>query len=197
MRAAGFTTSVCTDGVRVGAIASASNFDLLIVDVDSPRLGGIALLRRLLERDERLPVLVLAGPLRVPGVVAEIDPAADDYIVKPYAFDELVERVRRRIRPAPTATAVLEAGDLRLDLHNARLTLNSAEVTLTGKELRLLETFMRRRGEVLDRKELLSHVWGFDSSVASNVVDVYVGYLRGKLGRDRFETVRGSGYRMP
>jgi DNA-binding response OmpR family regulator len=200
LRAAGYTTTVCDDGIRAAALARSEDFELLILDVGLPGQDGFAVLRALRARGERLPVLVLTARDEVTDMVAGLDSGADDYVTKPFVFDELLARVRARLRQTGGAQAtqmVLEAGGITLDLRTRRASSDGGgEAELTAKEFSLLETFLRHPGQVLSREQLLSHVWGYDFDPGSNVVDVYVGYLRRKLGAQRFETVRGMGYRL-
>jgi DNA-binding response OmpR family regulator len=195
LRAAGYTTTVCGNGRVAASIARDDNFDLLILDLGLPDQDGFDVLRELRERGERLPVLVLTARREVKDTVAALEGGADDYLTKPFAFDELVARVRARVR-GHEAT-LLSTADLRLDLRSRTAFLAEREVPLTAREFTLVETFLRHRGEALSRDELLSRVWGHNVGLASNVVDVYVSILRRKLGAERFETIRGFGYRMP
>ncbi len=199
LRAAGYATTVCDDGIRAAALARDDEFDLLILDIGLPGQDGFAVLRALQARGERLPVLVLTARDEVEDMVTGLDLGADDYVTKPFVFDELLARVRARLRQAGAETTpsfVLEAGGITLDVRTRRAATDGADVELTAKEFALLETFLRHPGQVLSREQLLSHVWGYDFDPGSNVVDVYVGYLRRKLGSQRFETVRGMGYRL-
>jgi DNA-binding response OmpR family regulator len=198
LRAAGYSTTVCDDGVRCAAIARDAEFDLLILDVGLPGQDGFAVLRAIRARGERLPVLILTARDEVDDTVTGLDSGADDYVTKPFVFEELLARVRARLRAPDAADSGLElrGGGVTLDVRTRRAEVDGDEVELTAKEFRLLETFLRHPGQVLSREQLLSHVWGYDFDPGSNVVDVYVGYLRRKLGSDRFETVRGMGYRL-
>ncbi|MBE2316995.1 response regulator transcription factor [Solirubrobacter sp. CPCC 204708] len=200
LKAAGYTTTVCEDGVRAADLARASDFDLLILDIGLPGQDGFAVLRALQARRERLPVLVLTARDEVEDMVTGLDLGADDYVTKPFVFDELLARVRARLRQAgggeSSPSMVLAAGGITLDVRTRRASADEEEAELTAKEFSLLETFLRHPGQVLSREQLLSHVWGYDFDPGSNVVDVYVGYLRRKLGSERFETVRGMGYRL-
>lgn len=199
LRAAGYTTTVCEDGVRAADLARAAEFDLMILDIGLPGQDGFAVLRALQARQERLPVLVLTARDEVEDMVTGLDLGADDYVTKPFVFDELLARVRARLRQAGaevTPSFVLAAGGITLDVRTRRAEADDNEAELTAKEFSLLETFLRHPGQVLSREQLLSHVWGYDFDPGSNVVDVYVGYLRRKLGSERFETVRGMGYRL-
>jgi two-component system copper resistance phosphate regulon response regulator CusR len=198
LRAAGYTTTVCRDGISAAASARDGDFDLLILDLGLPGQDGLDVLRAVRARSVRMPVLVLTARRRVEDTVAALEGGADDYLTKPFAFDELLARLRARFRageaeiPAP----LLEGADLQLDLHSRRATVDGKEVDLTDREFRLLETLMSHPGEVLTREELLSHVWGDDADVATNIVEVYVSSLRRKLGGERIETIRGVGYRI-
>jgi DNA-binding response OmpR family regulator len=145
-----------------------------------------------------MPVLILTARDEVTDTVIGLDSGADDYVTKPFVFEELLARVRARLRaPDQTDSALeLRGGGVVLDVRTRRAEVDGDEVELTAKEFTLLETFLRHPGQVLSREQLLSHVWGYDFDPGSNVVDVYVGYLRRKLGSERFETVRGMGYRL-
>ena len=198
LRAAGYSTTVCDDGTRCVAMARDEEFDLLILDIGLPGQDGFAVLRAIRTRGEKLPVLILTARDEVIDTVTGLDSGADDYVTKPFVFEELLARVRARLRAPETGDSGLElrAGGVRLDVRTRRAEVDDHEVELTAKEFTLLETFLRHPGQVLSREQLLSHVWGYDFDPGSNVVDVYVGYLRRKLGSERFETVRGMGYRL-
>ncbi len=200
LRAAGYATTVCDDGIKADALARDDVFDLLILDIGLPGQDGFAVLRALRARGERFPVLILTARDEVEDTITGLDIGADDYVTKPFIFEELLARVRARLRAPHDAGGgepyVLEAGSIALDVRSRRASTAGAEVELTAKEFALLETFLRHPGQVLSREQLLSHVWGYDFDPGSNVVDVYVGYLRRKLGQERFETVRGMGYRL-
>jgi two-component system, OmpR family, copper resistance phosphate regulon response regulator CusR len=199
LRAAGYTTNVCRDGVRAAAMARDGDFDLLLLDLGLPGQDGIEVLRAVRQRRERLPVLVLTARAGIDDTVAALEEGADDYLTKPFIFDELLARLRARVRSAGHGpeSPLLTRADLQLDLRTRHVSVGDEQVPLTPREFTLLETFLRHPNEVLSRDQLLSHVWGGDADVASNIVDVYVSGLRRKLGAERFETVRGFGYRMP
>jgi two-component system copper resistance phosphate regulon response regulator CusR len=198
LRAAGYSTAVCDDGNRAVAMARDGEFDLLILDIGLPGQDGLAVLRALRARGEQLPVVILTARDEVDDTVTGLNSGADDYVTKPFVFEELLARVRARLRAPDQGEKglELEGGGVRLDVLTRRAEVEGEEVELTAKEFALLETFLRHLGQVLSREQLLSHVWGYDFDPGSNVVDVYVGYLRRKLGADRFETVRGMGYRL-
>jgi two-component system, OmpR family, copper resistance phosphate regulon response regulator CusR len=197
LRANGFTTAVATDGHEAVAMARSGDFDLLILDLGLPGRDGSDVLRELREWDRRTPVLILTARDSLTDKVAGLEAGADDYVTKPFRFEELLARVRVRLRderaPEPT---MLRAGSCALDLRTRRLLVDGDSIELTAREFALAEIFFRHPGHVLSREQLLSNVWGYDYDPGSNVVDVYVGYLRRKIGEDRIATVRGIGYRL-
>ena len=197
LRANGFTTQVVQTGPDALAMARDGDFDLMILDLGLPGLDGQDVLRRLRQRGEKIPVVILTARDTIEETVAGFEGGADDYVTKPFRFDELLARVRARLRTEPTAEmTVLRAGDVTLDLRTRRASVNGRTVELTAREFALTETLMRHPGQVLSREQLLSHVWGYDFAPESNVVDVYVRYLRRKLGPGVISTVRGMGYRL-
>ncbi|MEU4576962.1 response regulator transcription factor [Nonomuraea sp. ATR24] len=197
LRGNGFVTAVVEDGVAAYDVASSGAFDLLILDIGLPLSDGFTVLRRLREAKVAIPVIILTARDSVTDTVAGLEGGADDYIAKPFAFEELLARVRLRLRAdrAPEVT-VLRVSDLALDLRTRRAYVGERSVDLSTREFALAEVFCRHPDQVLTREQLLSHVWGFDFDPGSNVVDVYVRYLRRKIGADRIETVRGTGYRL-
>ena len=197
LRAHGFTTSVASDGRTARASARSGEFDLMILDIGLPGMDGFEVLRSLRAERCTIPVIVLTARDSVQDTVAGLEGGADDYMPKPFRFEELLARVRLRLAGgrAPEIT-VLTSGDLSLDLRTRRAEVGSRTVDLSAREFALAETFLRHPGQVLAREQLLSHVWGYDFDPGSNVVDVYVRYLRRKLGSDRIQTVRGMGYRL-
>lgn len=197
LRAAGFATQVVGDGPTAYALARSGRFDLLILDIALPGEDGFSVLRRLREDRVTIPVIIVTARDEVPDRVAGLAGGADDYMPKPFAFDELLARVRLRLRAEHSAEpAVLTAGALTLDLRTRKAHAGGRAVELSAREFALAELLMRHPGQVLSRQQILSHVWGLDFDPGSNVVDVYVRYLRRKLGADAIETVRGMGYRL-
>ncbi|TMR91823.1 response regulator transcription factor [Nonomuraea basaltis] len=197
LRVNGFVTAVVGDGVAAYDLACAGGFDLLILDIGLPLSDGFTVLRRLRESKVTIPVIILTARDSVSDTVAGLEGGADDYIAKPFAFEELLARVRLRLRADRTPeVTVLRVSDLSLDLRTRRAYVGDRAVDLSTREFALAEIFCRHPDQVLTREQLLSHVWGFDFDPGSNVVDVYVRYLRRKIGADRIETVRGTGYRM-
>jgi two-component system, OmpR family, copper resistance phosphate regulon response regulator CusR len=197
LRANGFATTVAADGHEAVALAGTDSFDLLILDLGLPGRDGFDVLGELRGRGSKLPVVILTARDSVGDTVAGLEGGADDYITKPFRFEELLARVRVRLRGerAPEET-VLEAGGASLDLRTRRVSVGGASSDLSAREFALAEMFFRHPGQVLSREQLLSHVWGYDFDPQSNVVDVYVGYLRRKIGKDRIASVRGMGYRL-
>jgi len=197
LRANGFSTQAVRTGPEAVAMARDGDFDLLILDLGLPQLDGQEVLRRIRERGERIPVVILTARDAVEDTVAGFEGGADDYVTKPFRFDELLARVRARLRTEQAAEiTVLRAGPITLDLRTRRATVGQRNIELTAREFSLTETFMRHPGQVLSREQLLSQVWGYDFAPESNVVDVYIRYLRKKLGPDVITTARGMGYRL-
>ena len=197
LTANGFTTSVTQSGNEGLILADSGEFDLLILDIGLPDRDGFDVLRELRTRNKNLPVVILTARDGVPDKVQGLEGGADDYVTKPFSFEELLARVRVRLRGerAPEET-VLSVGDVSLDLRTRRITVGGKDAELTAREFVLAETFFRHPGQVLSREQLLSRVWGYDYDPGSNIVDVYVGYLRRKIGDKRIKTVRGMGYRL-
>ncbi|UNK72192.1 response regulator transcription factor [Microbacterium sp. H1-D42] len=197
LRANGFRSETVDNGSDAVAFARSGEFDLMILDIGLPGLDGFSVLRRLRAERVEIPIIILTARDAVEDTVAGLSGGADDYMHKPFAFDELLARIRLRLTtPSATESTVLKAGDLSLDLRTRRARVDELDIELTTREFTLLETFLRHPDEVLTRQQLLSRVWDFDFDPGSNVVDVYIRYLRSKLGAERFETVRGAGYRL-
>jgi two-component system, OmpR family, response regulator len=193
------------DVARVGDdalwMARAVDYDAIVLDLLLPGIDGIEVCRRLREGGVWSPILMLTARDGVEDRVAGLDAGADDYLPKPFSFSELLARLRALMRRgSPERPAVLEVGDLRLDPARRQVWRGDTEIHLSAKEFALLETFMRRPGDVLSRDLLLEHAWDYGYENRSNVVDVYVRYLREKIDRpfdrDSLETVRGMGYRL-
>jgi two-component system, OmpR family, response regulator len=197
LRANGFATHWVKTGAAGLTEALTGAHDLVVLDLGLPDLDGADLLKALRAAGRTTPVVILTARDSVLDRVAGLSGGADDYLSKPFAFEELLARIRLRLRgPADAEPAVLRAGELSLDLRTRRASAGGAEYDLTAREFALLETLIRHRGQVLSREQLLGSVWGFDFDPGSNVVDVYIRYLRRKVGADRIETVRGMGYRL-
>lgn len=200
LRAEGHSTVVADNGVDGLDHAMSGIHDLVILDIGLPGMDGFEVLDHIRSQGSRVPVIVLTARDSVGDTVSALEGGADDYMPKPFRFAELLARVKLRLRQAndsdPSQQEALEVGDVRLDLRSRRATVDSKEIDLSAREFTLLEIFMLNPGQVLSREQLLDHVWGFDFDPGSNVVDVYVGYLRRKVGSEAITTVRGMGYRF-
>ena len=201
LRAEGHQTTVCADGREGLDHALSGEFDLMVLDIGLPTLDGFAVLDQLRSQGSRMPVIVLTARDSVADTVTALEGGADDYMPKPFRFAELLARTRLRLRQvsatgSEVAVDALESGGIRLDLRTRRATVGGKDVDLSAREFALTEIFMRNAGQVLSREQLLDQVWGFDFDPGSNVVDVYVGYLRKKFGAATIATVRGMGYRF-
>jgi len=181
------------EGLRLGI---ASDVALVILDLKLPDLDGLEVLAGLRERGAMIPVLILSARGEVDDRVRGLDLGADDYLPKPFAFTELLARVRARLRPGPTGAGMLRAGGVYLDVLTRAVTAGGRTVSLSDREFSLMRAFVSHPRQVLSRPELLAMAWDMDFDPRTNLVDVYVGYLRRKLGETVIETVRGAGYRL-
>ncbi|MFC0099012.1 response regulator transcription factor [Micromonospora marina] len=197
LSAEGFVVDVAATGPDGLDAARHGEYDAMVLDVMLPGLSGYEVVRRLRAEQRWLPVLMLSAKDGEYDQADGLDCGADDYLTKPFSYVVLLARLRALLRRgAPRRPAVLTVGDLRLDPARRRVTRADAEVVLTSREYALLDYLMRRPGEVVSKTELLDHVWDASIDTAPNAVEVYVGYLRRKIGRERLETVRGAGYRL-
>jgi DNA-binding response OmpR family regulator len=197
LQAEGFVVDVAADGPSGLELARHGEYDAMILDVMLPGLSGYRVVRTLRAEQRWLPVLMLSAKDGEYDQADGLDCGADDYLTKPFSYVVLLARLRALLRRgAPRRPTVLTAGDLTLDPAQRRVDLAGAAVGLTAREFALLEYLMRRAGEVVSKTELLDHVWEASVDTAPNAVEVYIGYLRRKIGRDRLETVRGAGYRL-
>ncbi|MFH7244015.1 MAG: response regulator transcription factor [Spirulina sp.] len=196
----GFATVVVDQGQSAIHLALGGDFDLMLLDLGLPDQSGLSVLKAIRERGETLPIILLTVYDDLPHKVQGLTGGADDYLTKPFHLEELVARIQVQLRKRPQDREVpqmtLQVGNIVLDLHLRQVQQAHRVVELSTREFTLLELLMRRSGEVVQRVELLQAVWGYDYDTASNVVDVYVGYLRKKLGHRTIETVRGVGYRL-
>jgi len=197
LRAQGYATASASEGDLALELAQTGEFDLMLLDLGMPGRDGYAVLTELRRRRVRLPVIVLTARNAPDDVVAGLDGGADDYMSKPFRLAELLARVRLRMRAEPAREVfVLRVGDLSLDLRSRQAQADGKIIDLSAREFALAEMLMRHPGQVLSHEQLLSHVWGYDYDPCSNVVEVYVRYLRNKIGPERIATVRGAGYRL-
>ena len=197
----GYVTEVALDGRSALARLREEPVDLVLLDVGLPDIDGFQVLAEFRKVNQTTPVIMLTARGDVPSRVRGLDLGADDYLPKPFDFEELLARIRAQLRHVRQAQAsVLQVGDVTLDLKTRQVTRGERRLDLTTREFALLEFLMRHAGQVLTRSQILNGVWGYGFDPQSNVVDVYVGYLRGKLDRpgeeSLIETVRGGGYRL-
>ena len=197
LAASGFATTVAVTGSDALRLARRGEFDLLILDVGLPEKDGFEVLRELRGSGSRLPIVMLTARDGVTDTVSGLEGGADDYVTKPFRFEELLARIRARLRAEHTPTETeLAVGDMSLDLRTRQVHAGGAAIELSAREFALAELFFRHPGQVLSREQILSQVWGYDFDPGSNVVDVYVGYLRKKIGRERISAIRRMGYRL-
>ncbi|MFK8023150.1 MAG: response regulator transcription factor [Ilumatobacter sp.] len=200
LAAAGHSTMVVGDGREGSAIARDDAFDLVLLDLGLPGLDGMSVLRQIRARGDQLPVIILTARDELDTTLAGFEGGANDYVTKPFRFEEILARITVRLSETtrfPSGQRRVEVGGAVLDVDARTLSTGDTAAELSAREFALAETFFRHPGQVLSREQLLSRVWGYDFDPGSNVVDVYVGYLRRKLGDlDILETVRGVGYRL-
>ncbi len=195
LNADGYETVVAEDGAEALERALEPDIALVVLDVGLPSMDGFEVLRHLRASGSGIPVIMLTARSGTSDTIEGLDAGASDYVAKPFAVAELLARVRSRLRESATAPVLLTRGEVSLDVLARRVTVGGREVDLSAREFALAEQFLRHPGEVMTREVLLSRVWGMDFDPGSNVVDVYVRYLRSKLGPDNIVTVRGEGYR--
>jgi two-component system OmpR family response regulator len=197
----GLTADVATTGEQAGLMAGVLSYDAIVLDVMLPGIDGFETCRRLRRDGIWAPVLILTARGAVEDRVAGLDGGADDYLTKPFSFAELLARLRALVRRGESERpSVLEVGNLRLDPASRQVRRGGVEIALSSKEYSVFETFMRRPGHVLSRLQILEHAWAYDFEYRSNVIEVYIRYLRRKIdkpfGVESLETVRGAGYRL-
>ena len=200
LRKHGFATTSAGNAKDGLELAFSSAFDLLILDLGLPDKDGLEVVAELRGQGQTLPIIILTARDDIDDKVCGLEGGANDYITKPFRFEELLARVRVQLRhlqeSVPQEENVLRAGNLVLDLHARQAKVGTELVELSAREFFLAEIFLRHPGKVFSREELLDRVWGYDYDPGSNVVDVYVGHLRKKLGSEMIETIRGMGSRM-
>lgn len=200
LQANGFVTTVARNGKEAIPIAVGNDFNLIILDLGLPEKDGMTVLEELRGQGVQVPIIILTARFEVSDRVVGLEGGADDYLVKPFHFEELLARIRVRLRyrepPTEAGATVLTFKDIELDLRTRQVRAAYQLFDLSAKEFALTEMFLRHPGQILSRQQLLDHVWGYDYDPGSNIVDVYIGYLRKKLGSNLIETVRGMGYRL-
>jgi DNA-binding response OmpR family regulator len=199
LRAHGYAVEWVQNGKEALDCTLDADISLVILDLGLPDVDGLEVLKILRGRGCAVPVLVLSARGRVCDRVEGLNLGADDYLVKPFAFEELLARVRANLRPRPggVPATLLQAAGISVDLLERKVTIGGRPVRLSIREFCLLKAFVAHPGQVLSRQELLSMAWGMDFDPGSNLVDVYVRYLRRKLGKPVIDTVPGAGYRLP
>ena len=192
----GYSTDVVDDGAQAAIRARDAEFDLMILDLGLPEKSGLDVLSAIRARGERLPVIILTANDEVDTTVAGLEAGADDYMRKPFSFEELLARARLRLRQAEETETTLTAGEMSLDLHRHTITMAGLVTELPGREFALAEVLFRNQGQILSRHQLLEAVWGEDADAGSKKLEVYILYLRRKVGDAVIENVRGQGYRL-
>ncbi|MFK0733178.1 MAG: response regulator transcription factor [Gloeotrichia echinulata DVL01] len=200
LKSHGFITTVASDAQKTLSLGLSGMFELLILDLGLPGKDGLEVLKELRGQGATLPILILTARDDLQDKVLGLEIGADDYMTKPFRFEELLARIRARLRVfsqiSTSEQHTLNAQNIVLDLRTRKAKVNNQLIELPYREFILAETFFRHPGQVLSRQQLLDRVWGYDYDPGSNIVDVYVGYLRKKLGSNLIETVRGVGYRL-
>jgi DNA-binding response OmpR family regulator len=200
LRAQGFITAVAKDGRTAIDLARDADFDLVLLDIGLPDVDGWVVLKELRDRGEQLPIIILTARDDVRDKITGLEGGANDYVTKPFSFQELLARIRLRLRESSISQEkeekVLQVGNISLNLHTHQVSIEDRLVELAAREFTLLEILMQHPDLAISREQLLKEVWGYDYDPGTNIVDVYVGYLRKKLGTYSIETVRGVGYRL-
>jgi DNA-binding response OmpR family regulator len=196
-----YTVDLATDGEEALDFARVGAYDVIVLDVMLPKLSGLDVCRKLRSDGVRTPILMLTARDAINDRIAGLDSGADDYLIKPFAFGELLARLRALLRrEAPTREAIIRVSDLTLEPAAQRITWRDRPLDLTAREYRILDTLMRRPGWIVSRDALIESVWGFDFTDTSNLVEVYIGRIRRKLEElgapPLIQTVRGAGYRL-
>lgn len=199
LAAENYSVDSCYDGVQVMEYLECAEYDGIILDIMMPRMDGIQVLKKMRSQNCQIPVLLLTARDSIEDRVNGLDAGADDYLVKPFAFEELLARIRVMLRkPASVKSNVYRAGDLEVHVDTCQVFRGGKEISLSGKEFSLLRYMIQNQGIILSREKLEQHIWNYDFSGGSNVIDVYIRYLRKKIdeGQEKklIHTVRGAGY---
>ena len=200
LTSAGYNVTVVDKGADAISGALGGDYSLIVLDIGLPDMDGFEVLEQIRGQGATLPIIVLTARSSVEDTVSGLEQGADDYMSKPFRFEELLARIRLRLKTAnsedPTKMVQINVGGLHLDLRTRCATIDGEPVELSAREFTMLQAFMEHPDQVLSRSQLLDMVWGYDFDPGSNVVDVYVRYLRRKIGSERIVTVRGMGYRL-
>ncbi|WP_088889574.1 response regulator transcription factor [Leptolyngbya ohadii] len=200
LQANGYTTTVVSTAKEAIAFASGTDFDLLILDLGLPDADGLKVLATVRGQGAILPIIILTARDGLDDTVEGLESGADDYMTKPFRFEELLARVRVQLRNQRSSRkpqeTQLRIADITLDLLTRQVWVGDRSVELSTREFLMLEVFLRHPMQVMTREQLLDRIWGYDYDPGTNIVNVYVGHLRRKIGDDRLETVRGAGYRL-
>lgn len=193
----GWVSDVCYDGETGLDLSLSDEYDVILLDLMLPKMDGLEVCKNLRAEGKNTPVLMLTARGEVPDRVRGLDTGADDYLVKPFAFEELLARVKALTRrPRKMRDQKLSSGDLVLDLSTFEVTKAGRPLSLSRKEFALLEYLLRNKGKVLSKENIINHVWNYESDILPNNVEVFIGYLRGKIGKEVIKTVRGFGYKI-
>ncbi len=193
----GYAVDVAYDGEEGYDLATGESYSVIVLDLMLPKTDGMEVCRKLRSDGNHTPILILTAKGEVGDKVGGLNAGADDYLVKPFAFAELVARIKALSRrPKQDLGTVLKVGDLTLDSVNYSVKKGDTEIELSKKEFALLEYFMRHKGKVVTKEQIMQNVWDYESDILPNTVEVFVGYLRGKIGSDTIKTIRGFGYRI-
>ena len=200
LTSAGYNVTVVDKGAEAISGALGGDYSLIVLDIGLPDMDGFEVLEQIRGQGATLPIIVLTARSSVEDTVSGLEQGADDYMAKPFRFEELLARIRLRLRTAisddPSNMVQINVGGLHLDLRTRCATIDGEPVELSAREFTMLQAFMEHPDQVLSRSQLLDMVWGYDFDPGSNVVDVYVRYLRRKIGSERIVTLRGMGYRL-
>jgi len=192
-----WATDVAYDGEEGYDLASTEDYDVIVLDLMLPKMPGIEICKKLRKAGNHTPILMLTARGAVGDRVEGLDSGADDYLVKPFAFEELLARVRALVRrPKETQSSELRVNDLVLNTNTFEVKKNGKNIELSRKEFAILEYLMRNSGKVVSKENIIAHVWNYEADILPNTVEVFIGYLRDKLGNDLIHTVRGFGYRI-
>ncbi len=192
-----FVVDVAYDGEAGYDLATSEDYDVIILDLMLPKMDGNTVCIKLRKEENHTPILMLTAKGELADKVDGLNSGADDYLVKPFAFEELLARVKALSRrPKSGITSILKVGDMTLDSNSYQVKVGSKTVDLSRKEFTLLEYLMKNAGKVVSKEQIISHVWDYEANILPNTVEVFVGYLRNKIGKNAIKTIRGFGYKV-